>query len=73
MTRHRGCRSGAATVKAAVASAAAALRPERIDLFMGGPAAFAIALGHRWNAMPPTQLHELVAADRRYVATALLG
>lgn len=34
-----------------------------------GPAAFAVALGHRWNAMPPTQLHEFIAAERRYVPT----
>jgi hypothetical protein len=60
------------TVKAAVAAAAARLKPAAIDLYFAGPAAFAVALGHRWNAMPPTQLHEFIAAERRYVPTALL-
>jgi hypothetical protein len=73
VTSARAAEAGAATVKAAVASATAALRPQRIDLYIAGPAAFAVALGHRWNAMPPTQLHEFVAADQRYVATALLS
>jgi hypothetical protein len=73
LTSARAAQAGAATVKAAAASAAAGLRPQGIDLYMAGPAAFAVALGHRWNAMPPTQLHEFVAADHRYVATAFLG
>jgi hypothetical protein len=69
----RAAQAGAATIKGAVASAAASLRPRHIDLYMAGPAAFAVALGHRWNAMPPIQLHEFVADDHRYVPTALLG
>jgi CBASS immunity sensor of nucleotide second messenger signals len=55
-----------------VSSAAARLKPAAIDLYFAGPAVFAVALGHRWNAMPPTQLHEFIAAERRYVPTALL-
>jgi CBASS immunity sensor of nucleotide second messenger signals len=43
-----------------------------IDLFFAGPAALAIALGHRWNALPPTQLYEFLPSERRYVKTALL-
>jgi hypothetical protein len=61
-----------AAMKRSVDATAARLRPKRIDLFLAGPAAVAVALGHRWNAMPPTQLFEFIAADRRYVATAML-
>jgi hypothetical protein len=61
-----------AAVKAAVSASAARLKPAVIDLYFAGPAAFAVALGHRWNAMPPTQLYEFIAAERRYVPTALL-
>lgn len=61
-----------AAIKSAVSATAARLRPAAIDLYFAGPAAFAVALGHRWNAMPPTQLHEFIAGDRRYVPTALL-
>ncbi|GAM99781.1 hypothetical protein U91I_03436 [alpha proteobacterium U9-1i] len=56
-----------------IAEAAARLRPEGIDLYFAGPAALAVALGHRWNALPSTRLHEFVAADRKYVETAVLG
>jgi hypothetical protein len=64
--------SGIALVKSAVSAAAARLKPAAIELYFAGPAAFALALGHRWNAMPPTQLHEFIAPERRYVATAIL-
>ncbi|WP_166344588.1 SAVED domain-containing protein [Bradyrhizobium barranii] len=37
-----------------------------------GPAAFAVLLGHRWNAMGRTQCYEFVPSGGRYVATALL-
>jgi hypothetical protein len=72
LTTAHAAQAGVATVKAVVAAAAAAMRPHRIDLYMAGPAAFSVALGHRWNAMPPTQFHEFVTVDRRYVATAVL-
>lgn len=62
-----------ASVKAAVSNAAAELGAERIDLFLLGSLAFAVALGHRWNRMPPTRLHEFIASDRSYVASATLG
>ena len=45
-------------------------RPAGIDLYFVGPAAFAVVLGHRWNAFPPTQLHEFVA--NKYVPTAVI-
>lgn len=61
------------TVKAAIAQEAARLRPASIDLHYVGPAAFAVALGHRWNSLPPTQLHEFMPTEGKYVSTALLG
>lgn len=72
LTSGLATQAAVAAVKAAVSVSAARLKPTAIDLYFAGPAAFAVALGHRWNAMPPTQLHEFVAAERRYVATALL-
>ncbi|MGH8567657.1 MAG: SAVED domain-containing protein [Gammaproteobacteria bacterium] len=50
----------------------ARLRPRQIDLYFAGPAAFAVALGHRWNSMPPTQLREFLPAERNYTPTARL-
>lgn len=72
LTSGQAAQAGVATVKSAVSAAATRLKPAAIDLYFAGPAAFAVALGHRWNAMPPTQLHEFVARERRYVPTALL-
>lgn len=60
-------------IKSAIASTAAAFAAQRIELYIAGPVALAVALGHRWNAMPPTQLHEFVAAERRYVPTVQIG
>jgi SMODS-associated and fused to various effectors sensor domain len=64
--------AGVSLVKRTIDAAVARLRPAGIKLFMAGPAAFAAALGHRWNAMPPTQLHEFLPADRSYVPTVRL-
>lgn len=60
------------TVKANVLAALRTTGASTIDLFLAGPAAFATALGHRWNALPPTQLFEFLPSERRYVRTALL-
>lgn len=68
----KAAQAGVSTIKRAADAAVARLRPRGIQLFIAGPAAFAVALGHRWNAMPPTQLHEFVIASRAYVATALI-
>jgi SMODS-associated and fused to various effectors sensor domain len=65
--------ASAYTVKVALATNAAALGARQIDLFLVGPAAFAMGLGHRWNAVPPTQMHEFIAAERRYLPTVKLG
>jgi hypothetical protein len=68
----RAAQASVSLVKRAVDVAVARFKPSGIKVFLAGPAAFAVALGHRWNAMPPTQLHEFLTADRRYVPTARL-
>jgi len=60
-------------IKFAVAQAVSQFQPAGIDLFFVGPAALAVALGHRWNALPSTQLYEFLATDRRYVPTVVLA
>ncbi len=61
-----------AQVKAAISANVERLRPQRVRLYLAGPAALAVALGHRWNAMPPTQLHEF-RSEGVYAPTALLA
>jgi hypothetical protein len=73
LTDGRAAQAGVSVVKRAVGDAVARLRPKQIDLYVAGPAAFAVALGHRWNAMPPTQLFEFNAVHRSYSPTALIG
>lgn len=63
---------GVALIKESVNQAIASLKPKKIRLFFAGPAAFAVILGHRWNAMPLTQLHEYLADKQRYVPTATI-
>jgi hypothetical protein len=60
-------------VKAAVTQTVAQLRPMAIDLYFVGPAAFAVALGHRWNALPLTQLHEFTTMRACYIPTLTIG
>ena len=61
------------TLKVAVSQSVSQLDPKGIDLFFVGPAALAVTLGHRWNAMPSTQVHEFVASERHYVPTVIVG
>lgn len=70
ITNGRQAQAGVAAVKRAVDEAVTRMRPRSIDMYLAAPAAFAVALGHRWNAMPPTQLHEFIAKETRYVETA---
>jgi len=70
LTSGRAAQASVSAVKRAVDAAVARLKPKAIHIFIAGPAAFAVTLGHRWNAMPPTQIHEFVTAERRYVPTA---
>lgn len=60
-------------IKDAVSRMVDRLRPSAIDLFYVGPAALGVALGHRWNALPPTQLHEFTQDTRTYLPTAILS
>jgi len=55
-----------------VNAAVAKLAPQKIRLFFVGPAALAVALGHRWNALPDTQLHEFINDEGRYAETAII-
>jgi hypothetical protein len=59
------------TLKNAVVEAVNRLRPQGIDLYFAGPAALAVAIGHRWNALPTTQLHEF-RQGHGYVQSATL-
>jgi hypothetical protein len=73
ITSAQATQASVRVVKEAVDAAAARLRPKRIALYYAGPVAFAVALGHRWNAMQPTHVYEFLQAERRYVPTALVG
>jgi hypothetical protein len=73
LTDAKLAQAGAARVKAAVTEASSRLRARRIHLYYAGPAAFAVALGHRWNAMLPTNLFEFDSTNQIYVPTASLG
>ena len=68
----KSAQAAAWAIKRTVDSAVARLRPRGLQLYFAGPAALAVALGHRWNAMVPTQLHEFVIHERGYVPTALI-
>jgi hypothetical protein len=59
-------------IKDAVSAAAARLMPDGIDLFYLGPAVLAMALGHRWNALPPSCFFEHDRA-RGYIPTVVAG
>lgn len=56
-------------IKSAVSAACVGLDARSIDLIFVGPAALAVALGHRWNGMAPTQFFEFVSGQGTYVPT----
>lgn len=64
---------GVAQIKQAVDRVVNQLRPSGLDLFYVGPAAFAVALGHRWNKLPSTQLYEFHSETGTYQPTAVMG
>ncbi len=72
ITSAHAAQRGISEIKDAVSVAVARLRPGRIALYYAGPAALAVALGHRWNSLPPTHLHEFRAQQGDYVRTAIL-
>jgi hypothetical protein len=59
-------------VKSTVLAATSRLGAQAVDLFFVGPAALAVAMGHRWNAMPPTQVFEYDPASHQYSPSVLL-
>jgi 2-keto-3-deoxy-L-rhamnonate aldolase RhmA len=60
-------------VKSTVLKAANRVDAGGIDLFYVGPAALAVALGHRWNGMPPTQVYEFDPGKGMYFPAAVLS
>jgi hypothetical protein len=70
VTDAKAAQASVRLVRGAIEVATKALRPAAIDLYIAGPAALFVALGHRWNAMPTTQLHEFLADRRVYVPSA---
>jgi hypothetical protein len=73
VTSARMAQQSVSLLKNVVDSAVRQFNPKAIDLYFAGPAVLAAALGHRWNAMPHTQLHEFALDDRTYVPTATVG
>jgi hypothetical protein len=73
VTSGRMAQRSVSLIKHEVDSAARRLNPKAIDFYFAGPAALAGMLGHRWNAMPRTQLHEYVAESRLYLPTAAVA
>ena len=59
-------------IKRVVDDSIGRLRPKEIQLYMAVPAFFAVALGHRWNALPTTRLHEYRHLRYDYVETAVI-
>ena len=72
ITSARAAQHLVGSLKQAITANASRLGARAIDLYYAGPAAFAVAIGHRWNAMLPTQLFEFLPANQLYVATARL-
>lgn len=70
MASAKAAQASVGHIKRQIDQAVSSLRPVGIDMYFVGPAAFAVALGHRWNAFPPTQLYEFVA--NQYRPTAIL-
>ncbi|HWU81682.1 MAG TPA: dsDNA nuclease domain-containing protein [Caulobacter sp.] len=61
-----------AGLKRFIAGEVTRLGATQVNLYFVGPAALAIALGHRWNAVAPVQLHEFDAPTGSYFPTAHL-
>ena len=72
ITSARAVQAGVSLIKEAVSATVARLRPSRITLYFAGPVVLAVALGHRWNSLPATQLHEFDPSRNTYLKTALL-
>ncbi len=71
ITNGREAQFAAQVIKRAVVEVTTRLAPTGIDFYFAGPAALAVAIGHRWNAMPATQLHEF-RAGQGFIRSAML-
>ncbi|WP_414657900.1 SAVED domain-containing protein [Deinococcus sp. VB343] len=56
-------------IKKQVVQAVSTHRPKALHVFFVGPATLALALGHRWNALPPVQWYEFQAKSGIYQPT----
>ena len=72
LTSASAAQSSVSLIKRNIDESVARLNPSSIRLYLACPVVLAVVLGHRWNAMPPTQLHEYLHAERRYVPTAIV-
>jgi hypothetical protein len=61
-----------ASLKRFISDEVTRLGAGEVQLYFLGPAALAMALGHRWNAIAPVQLHEFDAQKGAYFPTARL-
>lgn len=66
LTSAKDTQASVGLIKRWVDEAVSRLRPKGIDLFYAGPGVLAVGLGHRWNGLPPTKLHEFLSAENRY-------
>ena len=62
----------AVAVRNAVRDLLRATSATRIHLFLATPGAFALLLGHRWNAMRPTIVYEHLGTGNGYTPTFLI-
>lgn len=69
ITSSHELRAAVSYIKGQVVQAVSTYRPNALEVFMVGPAALALALGHRWNALPPTQWYEFQAQSGMYQPT----
>jgi hypothetical protein len=60
-------------IKLAVSRTVSQYHPSSIDLFIAGPAALFVGLGHRWNGLPLTQVYEFLTKEGRYIPTFIIG
>ena len=68
----RMAQASALAVKSSVDDAIARFHPREMRLYMAVPAAFAVVIGHRWNALPTTRLYEYRRRDSKYVDTGVI-
>lgn len=70
VTSGRQMQAIVASLKRFIADEVTRLGASKVHLYFVGPAALAMALGHRWNAIAPVQLFEFDARTGAYFPTA---